>query len=402
MQTISNYIEKTDNKQHSIIDYFIVFWMIYASGIITFQYNNFMFLMVGTIIATACVWFGNINVALKSKSVILLFLLLEYIALSHLIISVVDGHIYFGSLKMLLMFLFVFLCCLKFSMKKFFRIFSNIIVFVAAISIVLYWFNSAIVSSGIFPILKTDEFTTYVNLYVYCINTAIMHRNCGVFWEPGAFQIYLNLSLLYVLHDETVRKRKIKIAVLVIAILTTISTTGYICLALILAAYFLKSNMKSKFKMLFFALAVLLAIGGGILPIVMESFAYKFGLSTGEMSQNVTSRVNPFLLDLRLILNNPLGLFGVDYYAERLMEYSNIYSLPYVSSSCTVTMVAVVYGLIPGLLLLYGILSINRKFFDKKVRWFLIILLLIMFTTESFLVFPFYYFLSFMGYKEKE
>jgi len=398
--TTLNYIKKTESERYGLVDYFIVFWMIYASGIITFQYNNFTFLMIGTIVATACTFGTKILIEPKSKRAILIFALLECVALLQLIISVIDGHIYYGSLKMLLMFLFGIFCCLRFSTEKFFAIFSNIIVIIAAISVVLYWFNADIVASGVFPRVKTDEQTTYINLLVYCINTSIVHRNSGVFWEPGAFQIYLNLALLYVLHNTTLKRRGIKIAILIIALLTTISTMGYICAALILIAYFLRTDMKAKFKGLALVLTIFWALGSIILPIVIESFSYKFGLDGGGVSQNVTSRINPFLLDLHLISDNPIGLFGVDYYAEKLREYSMIYALPYVSSSCTITMVAAVYGLIPGLIVAYGVFLISRKFLNKKVNWILVVPLMLMFTTESFLTFPLYYYLAFMGYKE--
>ena len=401
MNSTLGYIRKSNSKKNGVIEYFLVFWMIYASGIITFQYNNFIFLMLGTVIACFCSLCTPICIETKSKNSLFVFVLLECITLIQFAISVFDGHIYFGSVKMLLMLVFSILCCLRFSFKRFFTIFTNIIVVIATISIALYWFNINLVSSGIFPQMRTDAYTNYVNLFVYCINTSIMHRNCGVFWEPGAFQVFLNLALLYILHDSDFHRREIKIGILIIATLTTISTTGYICTALILMAYFINVNKKIKLKVFFLVLVILVAIGSFILPIFMESFAYKFGLGGGELSQNVTSRVNPFLLDIQLMSNNPVGLFGVDYYAEKIREYSGIYALPYVTSSCTVTMVAVVYGIFPGLAIAVGIVMISRSFLSRKVNRFLVIPILLMFSTESFLMFPFYYFMSFMGYKER-
>ncbi|GKT08601.1 hypothetical protein DSTSK_19060 [Desulforhabdus sp. TSK] len=61
-------------------------------------------------------------------------------------------------------------------------------------------------------------------------------RNSGMFWEPGAFQGYLILALIFlafVKHD-TPRKQYVRsLQILCAGVLTTLSTTGYIALALI-------------------------------------------------------------------------------------------------------------------------------------------------------------------------
>lgn len=59
-------------------------------------------------------------------------------------------------------------------------------------------------------------------------------RNSGPMWEPGAFQGIINLALLLApVHLLTSPAHRGKVAVLVIALLTTFSTTGYVVLFLI-------------------------------------------------------------------------------------------------------------------------------------------------------------------------
>lgn len=53
-------------------------------------------------------------------------------------------------------------------------------------------------------------------------------RNCGPFWEPGAFQGYINLALFLEIVSKTLNSRKFLLYT--ITIITTFSTGGYIVL----------------------------------------------------------------------------------------------------------------------------------------------------------------------------
>ena len=71
------------------------------------------------------------------------------------------------------------------------------------------------------------------------LNIPVFHRNAGMFNEPGSHQIFLNFALLFLMSDET-RMGMIKkkycwaIALLIVTILSTLSTTGFICLGVVL------------------------------------------------------------------------------------------------------------------------------------------------------------------------
>lgn len=70
-------------------------------------------------------------------------------------------------------------------------------------------------------------------------------RNSGVFWEPGAFAGYLSFGLLCALSERGREISKRYIVLLVFALLTTQSTTGYFVLAAISGGYVLQ-KMKGK------------------------------------------------------------------------------------------------------------------------------------------------------------
>lgn len=84
-------------------------------------------------------------------------------------------------------------------------------------------------------------------------------RNYGMFWEPGAYQGFLNLALLFLIRFEKSRKTMIQTLILVATIITTKSTTGYIVLAFML--YFLVKKYSSKSNVTKYFFLILLLLG---------------------------------------------------------------------------------------------------------------------------------------------
>ncbi|MCB0464336.1 MAG: hypothetical protein KDC78_01495 [Aequorivita sp.] len=61
------------------------------------------------------------------------------------------------------------------------------------------------------------------------------HRNSGMFWEPGAFACYICLTFLFYLGNirTLLEHHKWKVIIILLALITTYSTTGYIVLFII-------------------------------------------------------------------------------------------------------------------------------------------------------------------------
>lgn len=82
-------------------------------------------------------------------------------------------------------------------------------------------------------------------------------RNCGPFWEPGAFQGFLNLALAILILTYQNRNKWFYIitGTFIVAIITTYSTGGYIVLfANIALLLTLERRLDSVFKILIFAI----------------------------------------------------------------------------------------------------------------------------------------------------
>ena len=128
---------------------------------------------------------------------------------------------------------------------RFRGIFLNVMYFFALVSLIFFCLEFV-------GIKVPDLFHVAPNrnsIFIFSsLNNIDKLRNCGPFWEPGAFACYLILvPLLYVdnLKSFILNNGK-KVITLFIALITTISTTGYICLFAIILYYFMAES-KNKF-----------------------------------------------------------------------------------------------------------------------------------------------------------
>lgn len=69
-------------------------------------------------------------------------------------------------------------------------------------------------------------------------------RNSGMFWEPGAFQGYINLVPLMFINElrQLWKQERLSCIILLLALITTFSTTGYMVLMFIIGSAFIKET----------------------------------------------------------------------------------------------------------------------------------------------------------------
>jgi len=146
-------------------------------------------------------------------------------------------------------------------------------------------------------------------------------RNCGFAWEPGAFASYLCLAIfinLFVIKSDA-RSNK-HLWVLVIALLSTQSTTGYIISLVILFYYFLNKNL--NIMMLLLPLVVIIIITVFSLPFMSNKILIVFE-QVSEIETMVVNSIDlgssyapgrfaSFVIAFEDFINNPvLGMATV-------------------------------------------------------------------------------------------
>ena len=134
------------------------------------------------------------------------------------------------------------------------------ITFTAAVSLVFF---SIYVTTGWHTGLSFGRDNTILFYNHHNVNFVYdgEYRNCGMFWEPGAFQGYINLVPLLFYNElkQLWQQERISCIILIIALITTFSTTGYVVFMFIIGTAVIK-NTQSMFYRSIVGVAVIAAV----------------------------------------------------------------------------------------------------------------------------------------------
>jgi len=169
-----------------------------------------------------------------------------------------------------------------------------------------------------------------LNIIIYSLQSAssslrfdfLPPRNCGFAWEPGGFAVYLCLAIFLNLFINNKEKGStIHFWVLLLALISTQSTTGYVILMVILGYYYLNKKLNMVIVLLPLIVASLILIFS--LPFMKDKIV-SLAKETTEVDLIVESSIgretsiNPqrfasFMIAFRDFTDNPvLGLGGHD------------------------------------------------------------------------------------------
>ena len=193
-------------------------------------------------------------------------------------------------------------------------------------------------------------------------------RNSGMFWEPGAYQGYLNLALFFLLKSNH-NNKKLKLLVLSLALLSTYSTTGYLVYAVIIASVVLSNKeMSIPTKVLFLATLISLFVYVyTTLDFLQDKIQYE--TSTQEKEK---SRILDYTYFYNIIKEN--FIFGVG-----LVELST--GNGFVAFLLSWGLLGVLYYF----LLLY---SRIRKYWNSRDTFLFFVVVLLCLQGEGFLSYP--------------
>lgn len=208
-------------------------------------------------------------------------------------ILIIDTYI----MMMRIVIITIVLCCM--SMKKFFTIYLNIMAFLCQMSLV-FWIISIIAPAALNAIgyYSNGVYGNILHVYGFSLLGNGFPRNCGVFWEPGVFQGYINLAIaLLIFGGFKVNNPKKTLVIFVITLFSTMSTMGYLCLGVILlfASIFNNPNMSSIRTYL----KIIGLIGIFVLIIIELQYgfiSYKFAGNSSFDSRTEDLRVNLILI----------------------------------------------------------------------------------------------------------
>lgn len=218
-------------------------------------------------------------------------------------------------------------------------------------------------------------------------------RNAGPFWEAGAFSCFINIAILFnVLRGESLFS--VKNLVLILTLITTVSTAGYIAL-LVLIFFAVTTSKNSKFRFVLFF----------VVPIMGYYVYNQFSFMGEKVQENIvygqsaytdatTSRIGSALADLKDFYESPLIGWGrgESRYGGRQYSYFNIQ----MHRNNGVTILLVTYGVFIFIFYFYmyyrSFLAICRHYNNSEIlaTGSLLVFLLIGFSQGLFLL-PFFY-----------
>lgn len=303
-----------------------------------------------------------------------------------------------------------FLICCLFSFCDYAEAFCKVMNLVAISSIVfelIAYICPALLN--LFPVMVNSTGVRFYTCFFSGLDSrtlgSLTIRAGGIFWEPGVYQIYLNLAILFELIFLK-NKKKNRLIAYIIALVITFSTTGYIAFAWILASYLLFFDNKHNFSVQTKALYV------GIIAIVSAATIFLFGdsLSTGVVfgklfdSKSGTANVRyaSVVTNIEVFLDYPLHGVGMERIADefftRTLKSPLIYGFTDQNTNTLLYQFAV-HGGIWGSLFLVGTFKFGNIFSKKKIQSVCVfIVLVIMYIGENLQVSILPYVIIFYGY----
>lgn len=265
-----------------------------------------------------------------------------------------------------------FLFAVVYSEDKFMYIFEKILYVIALGSLVLSVFRFLIPALfAIFPTINNVQSYPFYNAFI-CVfpQWDYMFRLFGPFREPGVFQIYLNLALLFFikLNGYLTFKRSI---VYIAAIILTFSTTGYIVLLFTLLYYFFKNESKGsktqKHIIIFFILSLIVILS--LYTTLFSADSIVFGkLINFEESKSGIARFSSVFGNLSIFASSPIFGVGITNLPDMFIDYCyQHYAFANTSNTSTIFVPFATFGLLYGILWVILLISFFKSFSDKNI-----------------------------------
>lgn len=247
-------------------DYFLVFFflLIAAKTSFVYEYDVFWFLF-----SISCFSYGlykkriygsDLYKFIGFTTVFLLYIILRNLFINKLEIIFLLSDIFFLLKYVLIAYIF----CVVFK-KNSTSLISEVVIFLAKISLALYVFQLIGGGNILFKIGETFHNNTlpyaglsdtYSNFLIFTYDKLHNFRNSGFVWEPGAFGCFLVIALLFHFINNYFAMDR-NAVILIITIITTISTTAYLALGVLMVLFYRFNGGTISWKMILLSIFAL-------------------------------------------------------------------------------------------------------------------------------------------------
>jgi hypothetical protein len=205
------------------------------------------------------------------------------------------------------------------SLNKFIEIFVKVMLFLSLYSIVIYLLRPFFFNyRNLFPHFVNESSTPFLHLgFSVFVDLPNYYRMFGIFRESGVYQIFLNIALYFVLFDKEFKSKIIYTLPILVTIILTFSTPGYIGSFFLILA-FIFTNFKlvristlsyKTFQFLLF-IVIIIVITSILNSDLFESFSITLSKFFNQES-SYDERTTSILVDLELWLKKPFFGYGI-------------------------------------------------------------------------------------------
>ncbi|WP_257254679.1 MULTISPECIES: hypothetical protein [unclassified Endozoicomonas] len=374
------------------LDIFLVFLVMMLSKSLYFEsfFNNVILIPVFIFLFLLAIFGTRVNISLQ----------ILFFSLIFLFVVLLNSDVRALSYVTLMLRLFIAILLVSFlNFDKFSKIFTDIILVLGTISLLAF----LVIFFGIespFPDFVATDGRHLRNFIFFGVSENFIeykiYRNSGLWWEPGAFQIFIMLGFFFSIINGEITKPKYFLFTAII--LSTQSTAGiFLFFFLSLHLVFKKnSHIQTSLLLLLFLFSVIF--------ILIPELDYKFN---GNGMASANSRINDGLISFELFLDNILLGYGYGNqievavpFGEKLLGYSNYHSFSKPTGSDGLTMFISQVGVFGILILLPFLYPSYLKSYGLLTKIYFSAFLFLLFNTQNFVFFIIFEILLIYGVKE--
>ena len=377
----------------TLINYFIVLGVILLSKSLYFESFGSNILLL-PFMCLIYIFYFNKNNLIVSKSLLIFSIFSILIIIANP--NYRDISVYTYIVRVFIAFAIVHYI----TFEKFSEIFIKIIFFISGISLLyifIIYFNIPSILDNLIS-LPNSQYRNFIffAIPVDFINYQIF-RNSGLWCEPGAFQIFVNISFIFLIVNNTLNYKKYIFILLII--ISIGSTTGFIVFSLLSLVYY-KTLYYIKFS-LFMKLSIIV-----LLVVLMALFIPNIIIKFTENS-SLLSRYYDLIISINMFTDNIIFGYGFGNqliysvnYGENLLGYQLYHSSMGPTGSDGITMLISQIGILSFILLVPFLFPGYCKKLSIFQSILISISLLLMFNTENLTFYLIFIVLTFYGFKE--
>lgn len=308
----------------------------------------------------------------KEKSVVifLIFILLLFSLISTFLNHTTKNVSGFG--KFAIVVLFSGLVVYTYSIKRLTNAFLNYIFFLSLVSLVVYLLVNVFLLDISFGKVENVNGVTYnLGYFYFYFDSFLKFRNAGVFWEPGIFATFLLLALFLELHFYH-NARKLRVATLIVALITTFSSAGMILLCIYLISLVFKFKVSLRGGAIFLVMILFfMVIGFYYMNLVNDTGvdATRLYNKILNFEKNEDHRINSPIINFEIFSEKPIFGWGL---SETLIKYGKLTTVSLTSTSLYYMASFGILGLLLILMPILGFLSIKDVSLSQRLIFILV------------------------------